>query len=168
MKFLSLSTLKLWLTALILVTPLSSLSDNKTIRLSEPVEKSTHHETFGRALDDSINKVALEAVLEAPNKYMGMPLLIETQIVKVCQKKGCFFIAQAQNKVMRISFKDYAFFIPTDSASKHVIMTGKVVEKQLSAAQAEHFSQDLDSQVNAIKAGKVFEFIADSIRIFNR
>jgi hypothetical protein len=141
----------------------SALAD--TIRLSEPLIKDPTSETFGEFLDTSLDKVSLTQLVTQSSAYLSKPFLIETKIAKVCQKKGCFFIAQQNEHVMRVSFKDYGFFIPTNSSGKTVLMTGELIQKQMSPEQAKHFASDLNEDAGAIKPGLVFEIVANSIQI---
>ena len=81
-------------------------------------------------------------------------------------KKGCFFIARDWDTMARVTFKDYGFFIPTDSADKQVILSGTFSRSQLSAEQADHYASDLG--VSGLEAAiPQFEYliVANSIRI---
>ncbi|TRY30606.1 DUF4920 domain-containing protein [Aliiglaciecola sp. M165] len=141
----------------------SALAD--TIRLSEPVFQNPNSETFGTKLDMSLPKTSLASLLTEPDGHLGSRFIVETRISKVCQRKGCFFIAQQDQHMVRVSFKDYGFFIPTDSNGKTVMLSGELIEKELSVEQAAHFSSDLDSNSQAIKPGVVYEIVADSVTI---
>ena len=143
----------------------ASQDDNATIRLSEPVVKDANSETFGAPLDSSIEKVSLKALVSEPEEHVGKPIQVETKIAKVCQKKGCFFIAQYEDKVLRVSFKDYGFFIPTDAGGKTVLLAGELIKKEMSPEQAEHFKQDLQTESDAIKPGVVYEIVANSVKV---
>ena len=72
-------------------------------------------------------------------------------------------IATSGKHAVRISFKDYAFFVPTDTAGKTVTLTGTVIERTISDEQAAHFREDAGS--DAIQAGKVYEIVANSVSI---
>ena len=63
-------------------------------------------------------------------------------VSQVCQRKGCFFVAQDGDAVARVTFVDYSFFVPTDSAGKDVTLVGTFNRKMLSEAQAQHFAED--------------------------
>jgi hypothetical protein len=65
---------------------------------------------------------------------------------KVCQKKGCFFVAQHEADTVRVTFKDYGFFIPTDSGGKTVLLAGNFQRKALSREEAEHLAEDLGEE----------------------
>jgi hypothetical protein len=144
---------------------LASQNNNATIRLSEPVLQDANSETFGAPLDSSIAKVSLKALITKPEAHVGKPIQLETKITKVCQKKGCFFIAQYEEKVLRVSFKDYGFFIPTDAGGKTVLLAGELIKKEMSPEQAEHFKQDLQTESDSIKAGVVYEIVATSVKV---
>ncbi|MBT1449928.1 DUF4920 domain-containing protein [Glaciecola sp. XM2] len=137
----------------------------ETVRLSEPVAQDAQSETFGKVLDESVPSVDLASVLSDPQSQLGKPFQMQTSINKVCQKKGCFFIAQQDNYTVRVSFRDYGFFIPTDSSGKTVLLAGELVEKEMTAEQAAHFASDINSESEVLKAGKVYEIVADGIKI---
>jgi len=137
----------------------------QTLRLSEPVVSDASSETFGASLDTSTPRATLNELLSSPSKYTENPFLLTTKIAKVCQKKGCFFIAQENNHTVRVSFLDYGFFLPTDSSGKTVTLTGTLVERNMSKEQAAHFKADLASETELIKAGKVYEIVANSVKV---
>jgi hypothetical protein len=152
---------------IIVVTLLSSIRHGwaEPIRLSSPTAFDSNSETFGQIFDDSKADLDLVTLMKDPSKYLGQQLVVKTSIAKVCQKKGCFFIAQQNQSMLRVSFKDYSFFIPTDSSGKTVTLAGELVEKQVTPAQAAHFSADLNTESVALKAGKAYEIVASGIQI---
>ena len=66
----------------------------KVIRLSEPVEVTDTHETFGAAMPASADPVPLATLLEHHEDYIEKSVAIEARVSEVCQNKGCFFIAK--------------------------------------------------------------------------
>ena len=88
---------------------------------------------------------------------------VEARISQVCQKKGCFMIASAGDRAVRISFKDYSFFVPTDTSGKTVTLTGTLIQRELSEKQAAHFREDAGT--DTIQAGKVYEIVANAVSI---
>jgi hypothetical protein len=132
-------------------------------RLSEPVEVTDDAEVFGAPLDADARSASLEALLDNPDDYLDTSVRVEARISEVCQKKGCFMIATAGDKAVRISFRDYSFFVPTDTGGKTVTLTGTLVERVLSEKQAAHFREDAGS--DTIQSGKVYEIVADSVSI---
>lgn len=143
----------------------SSVIAAQAIRLSEPVAKDANSETFGTVIDQSLKSATMASLVTASESHLGAPFKLTTQISKVCQKKGCFFIAQQDDHVLRVSFKDYGFFIPTDSSGKTVTLTGELVKKTLSPEQAAHYRADLNEQSDSIKSGVVYQIVANGIQI---
>ncbi len=138
---------------------------NTVLRLSEPVTKDAQTETFGAELDQTLQKVTLNELLSKSDAYVGKAFQVDTKVAKVCQKKGCFFIAQQGDDVIRVAFRDYGFFVPTDSAGKTVTLAGELIKKEMTTEQVEHFNKDMQGGSDAVKAGVVYEILANSVRI---
>jgi hypothetical protein len=134
------------------------------LRLSEPVQQDDVSETFGTHIDEWPALTALAEVLDNPDSFMGGSLAIKTEVSKVCQKKGCFFIAQQGKKTIRVVFKDYDFFVPTDIAGREVTLIGEIKKHEVTEAQAKHLSKDLGQQ-SVIKSGVQYQIIASSVRV---
>lgn len=158
-------SLHILLVFLLLMVSTKLFPQDKVIRLSVPVAKTQTTETFGALFNSELDSIEFKSLISEPAKYVGKTIQTETKINKVCQKKGCFFIAQHGQSIMRVSFKDYGFFIPTDSFNKSVQLNGNVIAKQRSEEQAEHFKKDLGKDSDSIKSGLVYEFVAQSVKI---
>ena len=138
-------------------------ADDDVIRLSEPVAVTDDAEIFGAPLSEEASPTALGAILDRPAEYVGSVVKVEAHISQVCKRKGCFMIATSGEGAIRISFKDYAFFVPTDTGGKTVTFTGTVITRELSEEQAAHLREDAGS--DAIEAGPVYEIVADSVSV---
>lgn len=149
---------------LLLALTFSSLTCAEALRLSEPVQQDESSETFGALVERLPAVTTLATVLEAPDSFIGKSLALETEVSKVCQKKGCFFIAQQGNKTIRVTFKDYGFFVPTDIAGRKVTLVGELIQKEVSSAQAAHLSKDLGEK-GSVKRGVQYQIVASSVRV---
>ncbi len=138
--------------------------DSAVVRLSEPVESTEAYETFGSPLDETRTTVSLSALAEDSESYIGEPVLITARVSEVCQKKGCFFVAQEGQAVIRVSFVDYSFFVPTDISGRRVTMAGELVRREITAEQADHLNSDLGGE-GTVEAGVVYEIVATSVRV---
>lgn len=138
----------------------------KVIRLSEPIERDTNSETFGNVLEKH-PKATLTQLLADPEQHIERYRTIETTVAKVCQKKGCFFIAYEGKKSIRVSFKDYSFFVPTDIARRKVVMNAQLVKRRISQKEADHLNNDLaqDASIRAFSSGDVYELVASSVKV---
>ena len=150
--------------ALLTALPVAA-GDGTVIRLSEPVAVSDDAETFGALIDEDATRVRLGDLLENPESFVGKPILTSARVSQVCQKKGCFFIAKDGATTIRVSFKDYGFFVPTDAGGKQVTLSGELVETRLSEEQVEHFAADLEVDRDEVADWPVYEIVASAVRI---
>lgn len=68
---------------------------------------------------------------------------IEGKVVDVCQKKGCWMTLEMPNgDPMRVTFKDYAFFMPKDIAGKKVVLDGIAKKQTISVETLRHYAED--------------------------
>ena len=156
--------------ALLLLAPPLVAEDSvgvttEAIRLSEPVAQTNTSETFGALLDDSVPAVSLADVVTSGDDYVGQSVRVEARVSQVCRKKGCFFIAAEGDAVVRVSFVDYSFFVPTDISGKHVTFVGEVIAKDVTEAEAEHFAEDIGDDAAHVRPGRTFEIVATAVRI---
>ncbi len=123
----------------VLAAPLSA----DTIRLSEPVESTPEWEVFGVAMSDKQPGLGLKELIAREDEFEGQEVRVTTRVAKVCQKKGCFFIATEGAASARVSFADYSFFVPTDSGGKDVTLVGTFSRQPLPAERAAHYAEDM-------------------------
>ena len=147
----------------IIVAQLAIAGD--VIRLSEPVEVTATHETFGAPMPNEVEPISLAELLENAPTTATDAVVVEARVAKVCQKKGCFFIAQDGDTVVRVSFKDYGFFVPTDINGRNVTLMGELQRVERSAEEAEHFAEDLGGADADIVPGPQFEIVATAVRV---
>jgi len=142
-----------------------SAEEPQVIRLSEPVEQTAESETFGAPLDQSVPEVSLEQIAGDGGSYVGESVRVAARVSQVCRKKGCFFIAREGDAIVRVSFKDYSFFVPTDISGKRVTLVGEVVAKEVTPEEAEHLAEDLGEKTAKVRPGKTYEIVASSVRV---
>lgn len=142
------------------------LAEDGVIRLSEPVASTDAYEDFGTALPEIGETHSLSNAIAAMDETSNGPVLIQTEVQQVCQKKGCFFIARDGENVARVRFQDYGFFIPTDSAGKTVTLAGTINRVELSPEQAAHFAEDLgDTPSDNTMAEFEYQIMATAVRV---
>lgn len=141
-------------------------ANTEVIRLSEPVMQTDEFEIFGSEMEISeINhSQSLRQAIEGT--ITDEEIFITTEVAQVCQKKGCFFIAQEGDLSARITFVDYSFFIPTNSAGKTVTLRGVLSEKTISEEQAKHYAEDAGKDPSLISGDqKEYAIVATSVAI---
>ncbi len=102
--------------------------------------------------------VELTRITGAPAEFDGKTVCVEGTVRQACQKKGCWMeLSTADNTTgVRVTFKDYGFFVPMDSAGKKVKLEGVVKVAELSEAKAKHYEAE-GAKVAKDKDGKYKE-----------
>ena len=101
--------------------------------------------------------VSLDKVLSAPNDFADKQVRVSGTVKKVCLKKGCWLVlaGKGQNTRARVTFKDYAFFAPMDSAGWSASVEGLVKAKTLSEAERAHLASDGKVDVKEIPKAEI-------------
>lgn len=93
-----------------------------------------------------------------------LPIKLTATVDAVCQKKGCWMdLKSADSSSLRVTFKDYAFFVPKDAAGKAAIVQGIAKIEETSVADLKEYAKDAGKtkeEIDAIKEPKkemVFE-----------
>lgn len=94
--------------------------------------------TRGTAISKDTPVVPLATVLESPAEYSANPVVVEGVIGAACERKGCWM----QLGDMRVTFKDYAFFVPLDSKGMKARAEGVTSVKKLSKKEADHLEEE--------------------------
>jgi Domain of unknown function (DUF4920) len=64
-------------------------------------------------------------------------------VESVCQVKGCWMkVKMDDGQTMRVTFKDYGFFVPKDIAGKTIVFEGNAKTKTTSVDELRHYAED--------------------------
>ena len=96
---------------------------------------------FGAPLGDS-PKVALADLVKDPAAWSGKTVKTEGTVSSVCQEKGCWMVLKSGDQSVRVRFKDYAFFVPKDSAGATAMLEGVFTVKTVPEATAKHYAEE--------------------------
>ncbi len=98
----------------------------------------------GAAVPHDAQAVAISQVIAKPADYEKTPVVVEGVIAKACENKGCWMelAPEAGKPGMRVTFKDYAFFVPLDSKGMNARAEGVTVVKILSKKNADHLEEE--------------------------
>lgn len=84
-----------------------------------------------------------------------LPVKIQASVDAVCQKKGCWMdLKTAEGETMRVTFKDYGFFVPKDAAGKEAIVEGVAKIEETSVADLKEYAKDAGKSKEEIEAIK--------------
>ena len=97
-----------------------------------------------------------------------MPAKVEGTVESVCKMKGCWMnVKTGDGQVMRVSFKDYGFFVPKDIVGKTVVMEGTAETTTTPVSELRHYAQDAGKSKEEIEKitepEKALTFVADGV-----
>lgn len=113
----------------------------------------------------AINTKEMQAIVERDKGFEGK---VTAKITACCQNKGCWMMVDLENgKTMRVTFKDYGFFVPKDCPGKTVIMQGRAYTDTTSVEMLQHYAKDAGkskAEIDAITQPEVnLAFEADGL-----
>ena len=99
---------------------------------------------FGKMITAK-NAITYDQLIPQMAKVDSMPAKVTGEVVAVCQKKGCWMTiqsAQPGKPEMRVTFKDYAFFMPKDLSGKKVVIDGFALVETTPVEVLRHLAED--------------------------
>jgi len=89
---------------------------------------------------------SLVSVLQQPERYADETVVTEGHVRRACSRKGCWMEvsteASEEAPGCRVTFRDYAFFVPTDAAGAHARVEGKVKVTRVAPQRVEHLESE--------------------------
>lgn len=112
-------------------------------------EKATG--SFGAKIDEhgAMSAADLLTALQSKDSVVGK---VTAPITEACQKKGCWMMVDMNGTPMRVSFKDYGFFVPKNSGGHTAIMEGVARKEEISVATLKHYAEDAGKTKKEIAA----------------
>ncbi|GAB3562171.1 DUF4920 domain-containing protein [Spirosoma luteolum] len=97
-----------------------------------------------------------------------MTAKVEGTVESVCKVKGCWMkVKTGDGQTMRVSFKDYGFFVPKDIVGKTVVMEGTAETSVTPVDELRHYAQDAGKSKAEIEKitepEKALTFVADGV-----
>ena len=108
----------------------------------ESKESTTESTLFGDAFDPSVKGMYNVSEMMTNTALHNVPVNLQGTIHDVCQKKGCWMVLSDGENQMRITFKDYGFFVPIDCSGKSVTVQGVVSVEEIPEDLAKHYAEE--------------------------
>ncbi|HEX4802390.1 MAG TPA: DUF4920 domain-containing protein [Myxococcaceae bacterium] len=88
--------------------------------------------------------VRLADLQRSPERHDGKTVVVEGTVRRACTRMGCWMeLAQSDSSPgVRVTFKDYGFFVPVDSAGAKAKVEGTVKVTALSDAAVKHYQAE--------------------------
>lgn len=122
---------------------------------------------FGEKIKEKGAISAAELPTKLGNKEK-MTAKVTGTVESVCQAKGCWMkVKTADGQTMRVSFKDYGFFVPKDIAGKTVVIEGEAKVKTTPVSELQHYAEDAGKSKEEIakitEPKRELTFVADGV-----
>lgn len=138
------------LLAILLLSACNSTGNSEENESTEPVaEESEQVETteqewmYRGDTIDSEGAIDIETFKTQIEGKAEMTTKLATTINSCCKKKGCWMkVDLGDGEEMRVTFKDYGFFVPLDAAGMEVVMEGKAYYDTTSVDMLRHYAED--------------------------
>lgn len=123
------------------LTSCGNSSDDKA-KADSAATDSVQGAYFGDSISPA-GAIKASEVKATLGNHDSLAMKVEGKIVEVCQKKGCWMeIDLGNSETMRVTFKDYAFFVPKDASGKTFIIDGFAYNDTTTVAQLRHYAED--------------------------
>ncbi len=124
---------------------------------------------FGETITDG-DIINSDMVLASLGESESVSLRVEGEIKEVCQMKGCWLTMDIGNgETMRVTFKDYGFFVPKNSAGYFAILEGEVSRELVDVETLQHYAEDAGKSQEDIDAitepEEALNFVASGVMI---
>lgn len=90
--------------------------------------------------------LALATVLAKPDAFENRAVTVEAKVRRNCTRRGCWMeLAEQLNPNLpgcRVTFKDYGFFVPLDSAGSTARVQGTVQILSVPASEVQHLESE--------------------------
>lgn len=127
-------------------------SHNNDTNAEASADDSTQVGWFGEQFEYTEAIAAVE-VVQLMNDSSSNEFVVEGTIQECCQKKGCWMkVDMGNGESMRVSFKDYGFFVPLDAAGKTMVMKGVASFDTLDVDYLKHLAEDAKKSQEEIDA----------------
>jgi hypothetical protein len=96
---------------------------------------------YGAALEPGPT-VPLASLLSDPKAYANQTVTTEGKVQRACSRKGCWMEIGDGPDACRVTFKDYAFFVPTDSAGASAKIQGRLDTRDVEPEAVAHLESE--------------------------
>lgn len=116
------------------------------------------------------NEIPLASLVSDMESHDSVMAVVEAKVTEVCQAKGCWMkVGLSNGKSMRVTFKDYDFFMPKDLAGKSVKMFGTAKIEETDVETLKHFAEDAgksEEEIAQITETKMdYKFVASGVKL---
>jgi hypothetical protein len=124
-------------------------------------------ETYGDGDFNTSEAMAAADLMTMLEAQDTVEAVVSGQVSSVCQAKGCWMQMDMNETPLRVTFKDYGFFVPMNSAERNVYVKGKAFIKETSVEMLKEYARDAEKseeEIAAITSPKTqYAFVAEGV-----
>lgn len=114
------------------------------------------------------NALTTTTLLTRMQKADTLHTKVTGTVEAVCKVKGCWMkVRLPEGKTMRVSFRDYDFFVPKDIEGKTVVFEGDAFTRTTPVNELKHYAEDAGKSKEEIakitQPEKALVFVADGV-----
>lgn len=117
-----------------------------TAQASATAETRPEPKRFGAPIQSGGPANDVGHVLASPAAFKDKSVVVEGKVRRACSRKGCWMELASSTEPSapgcRVTFKDYGFFVPTDSAGSSARVEANVEVAKLEPRYVEHMEQE--------------------------
>ncbi len=123
-------------------------TNQSTEQVTEEVEITKH----GESITEEGAVTSAEFLTQVEGKD-SLNVKLTANIAEVCSSKGCWMkLDMGNGETIRVTFKDYEFFVPKDAAGKTATIQGVAKLDTVDVATLKHYAEDADASQEEIDA----------------
>ncbi|SOE19592.1 protein of unknown function [Spirosomataceae bacterium TFI 002] len=132
------------------------------------VASAQSYDSFGKKVKKNNAKPVSELITLDASESKNVK--VEGVVESVCQVKGCWMTVKLDNgESMRVTFKDYGFFVPKDISGKKIIFEGEASVKTTPVDELQHYAKDAGKSAEEVAKikdpKKELTFVADGVLV---
>ncbi|MFA0964700.1 DUF4920 domain-containing protein [Roseivirga sp. BDSF3-8] len=128
-------------------------SENKQSQESAevPAPEASVMAYYGDTIETT-KAVSAMALEEELGREIEKHTRVKGTVTDVCQAKGCWMkVDLGDGETMRVTFKDYGFFVPKDAAGQTVVIEGVAQKEVIDVETQRHYAADAGKSAEEIE-----------------
>tara|TARA_R110002050_G_scaffold204327_3_gene339793 strand:- start:35810 stop:36328 length:519 start_codon:yes stop_codon:yes gene_type:complete len=116
------------------------------------MEEANVYPYFAGAEFDKSAAISNDEFVAVLASFDGQPkeVMFTSEITENCKKKGCWMKVSPGDEDIRVSFKDYDFFVPLDSEGHSTTLNGTLYYDTLTVEQLRHYAMDANATQDSL------------------
>lgn len=122
-----------------------------------------NYESFGEEITDESAMEINDFLVKVSDEESTYK--VKAVIEEVCQMKGCWMtLRNEEGANIRVTFKDYGFFVPKDISGSEVIIEGVAAKEVLEEDLAKHYADDSGKEYDESMRNAI-TFVANGVLV---